>query len=498
VAPAVLEAFRVRIRIRAREKVSALRETIAPITFQLGSVVLAAQREQHSLPPSCFVLDAHQTPLRSTDSSAWPMRKRPKLEEPINMPSRSSTLRPLPGLEVVGHGVYLRPTHPYALKPVLFERKQSVPYYSAETGQQYAVPADYEVDDSPPMPAMQALNRLIIEESWDRFHNQTSLNASLAVGTAPFSININASQAAQLRQEEDSYYAMRTSFIPLWAVYIPTTPLLSPSDYDADVPTPFSHKHRQAYARFFERYGTHFIKRAWIGGKATLAITVRKSSQLTKDEIQAGIQASLTGLGSAGVGIGDQRSRERLLSHSQCTVFGKGGDELKLAALSTLDDARYNEWLATVSSNPQLVELEAVGIWTLLSDQSHAEALRQAYREETLIPPLRAVFNIDGRIHLFDDVYCYTYDQDKEETSTPRKIREEWPQLFDVGFERVDATFLGKYLVSPEGEDLGRKLFIFNRDKYVRWDLTSNAIDPGYPRRIAEGWALASSASTPW
>jgi len=60
--------------------------------------------------------------------------------------------------------------------------------------------------------------------------------------------------------------------------------------------------------------------------------------------------------------------------------------------------------------------------------------------------------------------------------------------LSKVGFEQVDAAFLGEYLRSPTNEDLSRKVFAFSRDKYLRWDVDTNAIDPGYPRLIAEGW----------
>jgi MAC/Perforin domain/Hemopexin len=404
------------------------------------------------------------------------------------MPTRTSPLQTLPGLEVVGRGVYLRPNQPYELKDVLFDRHNAVPYHSNETGLTYDVPEGYQVDNSPPMPATRALNQTIIEESWDRFQKQTSLDTSLAVGIAPFSVDINAAQTMQLRQEEDSYYAMRTSFVPLWALYLPSTIGSSDNSYDVQVPTPFSHNHRLSYARFFERYGTHYIRRAWVGGKATIALTISKSSQMTKDDIQAGIKASLPGLGGANVGIDDQRRRERLQNNSQCTVFGAGGDELKLASLSTLDDMRYNEWLKSVHSNPQVIELEVVGIWTLLTDKDRSEALMEAYKEETVSPPLRVVYNLDNRLHLFEDVYYYVYDMDEGETSKPRRIRDVWPELFRVGFERVDAAFLGKYLLSADQKDLSRKLFLFNRDKYVRWDVDSHTLDPGYPQLTSDDW----------
>ena len=36
-------------------------------------------------------------------------------------------------------------------------------------------------------------------------------------------------------------------------------------------------------------------------------------------------------------------AKEKLTNNSECIVFGKGGDELMLATLSSLDDANYNQ-----------------------------------------------------------------------------------------------------------------------------------------------------------
>src|SRR5439155_1781901 len=119
----------------------------------------------------------------------------------------------IPGLEVVGRGVYLRPQQPYELKDILFAREKDQAYVSKETGQTYAVPEGYEVNDSPPMPADQALNQVVIEESWERFEAQTSLDANLAVSNVPFSIAVNTSQTGQLRREGEAYYALRNAFL---------------------------------------------------------------------------------------------------------------------------------------------------------------------------------------------------------------------------------------------------------------------------------------------
>lgn len=404
------------------------------------------------------------------------------------MATRSNVLRPIPGLEVVGRGIYLRPHAPYELKQILFPRSSVGSYYSAETSLTYSLPDGYHVNDSPPMPASQALNQTKIEESWERFEKQTGLDASLATSHAPFTVDVNVSQTRQLRQEEEAYYALRSSFIPLWTVYLPDTSGLSEDNFDLEIPTPFNHEDRRKYAKFFEHYGSHYVRRAWVGGKATLAFTVSKSSNMTKQDIQAGIKASLPGVGGASLSVSDQRSKEKLQKNSQCTVFGKGGNELGLAALSSLDDVAYNEWLATIKENPQVIELEAVGVWTLFRDQEKATALMQAYEQESVVVPLRAVVNFDQHVHFFEDTVCCSYDTDQHESSRPQRIKQRWPALFDVGFERVDAVFLGKYLLSPEGEDLSRKLFFFNREKYIRWDIDTNVIDPGYPRLISEGW----------
>nr|MDQ2693987.1 hypothetical protein [Pseudomonadota bacterium] len=144
-------------------------------------------------------------------------------------PSKPSI--PISGLEVVGRGIYLRPRQPYELKDVLFRRDSNRPYFSRETAQAYDLPEGYEVNDSPPMPANQALNQTLIEESWERLDKQMGVNASVAASNSLFSIDVNASQTRNLRAEEDSYYALRTSFIPLWTVYLPNVAGFSESTF---------------------------------------------------------------------------------------------------------------------------------------------------------------------------------------------------------------------------------------------------------------------------
>lgn len=399
-----------------------------------------------------------------------------------------STIFPIPGLDMVGRGVYIRPQQPFELKDILFPQANERHFLSKELGHCFLVPEGYEVNDSPPMPIGKALNQVTIEESWERFEKQNSLDVAAAVSGAPFSVDINAAQTAQLRSEEDAYYALRNSFIPLWSLYLTDGHRIEDSPFGVEIPTPYSPAHRRAYEAFFERYGTHYIKRAWVGGKATLAFTIAKSSAMSKEDIKAGIKASQAGLGGATLNTAQQEQKERLQNNSECTVFGKGGDEFKLAALSTLDEAKYNEWLTTIKDNPQVIEFDACGIWTLINDPEKALALQTAYTETTVFTPLRVLFNLDRRVHVFRGEQYFSYGLDKYDITPPERIRDKWPMLAEVGFEQVDAAFLGKYLISAKGEKLDRKLYLFNRDKYIRVDVDSLTIDEGYPKSIAEGW----------
>ena len=135
-----------------------------------------------------------------------------------------------------------------------------------------------------------------------------------------------------------------------------------------------------------------------------------------------------------------------------------------------------------------MIEFDAVGIWTLVDDDDKAEALRKAYLEETVFDPIHVVFNLDDRFHVFRSKYCFSYDLDKGETSAVRKVLDKWPMLAEVGFTHVDAAFLGRYLVTQSGEKLDRKLYFFDRDRYIRVDVDAMKIDPGYPKTIAEVW----------
>ena len=416
-----------------------------------------------------------------------PAKRQAKVETKVDSVSTPVEIPLMPGLEVVGRGIHLRPYQPYALAQLLFKREKSRVVSSKETGQSYSLPATYEVNDSPPFPMNESLNQVTIEESWDRFEKQMSMDASAAVGNASFSVSASSSWNSRLRAEQEAYYAVRSSFVPLWTVYIPNPNDCIPEVRDPDIPAPFSPDHRRAYDEFFRCYGSHYVRGAWVGGKSMLVFTVLKSSQMNKQEIQAGIKASFGG-SSGNANARREESKEKLRNSSQCTVFGKGGDEVLLAAMSSLDQDAYNNWLKTIPQNPQVIELDVAGIWTLVRDPAKAEALMEAYRESVSFEPMTSVIEIEHDIYFIRGKKFVRYEPDHKRTHPPRPIDELIPGLEDDGFERIDDAFRGKNLVSPTGEKLDRKLFLFRQDRFIRFDLDKRKTDEGYPKRISEGF----------
>jgi hypothetical protein len=393
----------------------------------------------------------------------------------------------LPGLEVVGRGIYLRPYQPYSLGQLLFPRDEMRLISSKETKESYQLPVGYEVNDSPPFPMNESLNQVIIEESWDRFEKQMTMDASAAVSSGSFSVSANSSSNNRLRAEQEAYYAVRSSFVPLWMVYIPNPGDCIAEIRDPDLPVPFAPEHRQKYEEFFRRFGSHYVRGAWVGGKSMLVFTVLKSTQMSKESIQAGIKASFGGV-NASASAKDEVSKERLRSSSQCTVLGKGGDEVLLAAMSSLDNNAYNQWLKTIAENPQVIELDVAGIWTLIRDPAKATALLDAYRQSVSFEPIKAVFDIGRDLYFVRGSKFVHYERETKQTHSPRPIRELSPAFEKEGFERIDEAFVGKNLVSPKGELLDRKLFVIRRDRVLRIDIDTREKDPGYPLPLAQAF----------
>jgi hypothetical protein len=371
-------------------------------------LIMAASQQ-----PSSTVAPAESNPAASPQpvgsSAAAPAQPPGSSAAAPPGPLDDDPAAPIPGSELLGRGIYIKAREPYEFRDLLFEKEPGTSQRLLRIHgmtRRYIVPEDCQVNESPPLPAGRPTGVVLFEESWDRFGSELKVSANAAASSGTLSLDATSFHASSLQAVEDSYYALRSSYVPLWNVYMPNADRgklvegikrlaaknnVPAADDQPHLPSgPFDPACRAQYAAIFERFGTHYVRAVWVGGQAALVLVVTKSSRISKDDIKAGIEAAFSG-NKAGSEAEQSLRTERVRNNSTIQVFGSGGDQAMLAKLITLDAGLYNGWVDSIVDNPQVIQLGVAGIWTLLSDQSKAEALQQAFIQESTFTPLDSV-----------------------------------------------------------------------------------------------------------
>ncbi len=251
----------------------------------------------------------------------------PQGAAPPPAPPAPLSILPLPGLEILGRGIRLKPNSPYELRPPLFKAsKELVEFESLDTHRTYRLPANYSVNPSPSIPPGKALSQIKIVESWEHLNKMLTTDVKVSGGTAAFTVDVSSNQSQELRSEESAYYATRFNFIPLWEAYVPD-PTLPKGTIKLDLPSEFDKADKDIYEKFFNTYGSHVVKRVWVGGKAMLNLVISKSSSFSSNEIRQAMSVSASSV-SASVSQDEKEVKERLKSNSDILVNGEVVDAL--------------------------------------------------------------------------------------------------------------------------------------------------------------------------
>jgi hypothetical protein len=396
----------------------------------------------------------------------------------------------VPGLEMVGRSIILK-SHSFELKNVIFKHQRcSETFRSKINKQTYCVPKNYAVNESVLIsPGDQTLGQTIVEESWESFDQLLKVDGEVAASYSIFHVKGNADIAEQLRSTQKSFYALKSSFVPLWTLYLPDTTTVSSSFEGSykNLPKEFYHSDRRKYEQFFEQYGTHYVTKVWVGGKALLALAIAESSNLTKQQINSTLNLGFTSLVQRNKNKKQEEILNTLQRDSKLMVTGEGGNELMLSTLTPFDREEYIKWLNTVKQSPNVIAFEAAGIWTIIKDEKKAAALLEAYKAATLSTTISGIFRVGKELYFLRGRKYISYNVETNKAQKPKEIKKTLPGI-EMGLEKLDTALEGFYVKSFNGKSLKNKIFLFSGDKYFRYDLLKKEMDYGYPMPIRGKW----------
>jgi hypothetical protein len=376
----------------------------------------------------------------------------------------------IPGLELLGRGLFIQPGEPYDLRDLLWQAAEETTTYNCkDTGHIYKVPVNVGVNSTPTIPSGAALGRTTITESFEQLEKDFSVDANVAAGAGPFTVNASANQVESLRTKEQSVYAINQNFIPLWEVYLPDL-YKHPLDIDiSDVPTPFNRKHKAAYDAFFNKFGSHLVKRAWVGGKAAISLTMKKSESVSSGEVNMALNLK-TSMGSGDANSKTSQAREQLRSNANIMVFGEGGDKVKLGTLRNLDNTAFSEWVQSIRENPKVIELEVLGIWNLIKDEKVSRTLAEAYHAMAHFEPVSSIYYRDqGELQIIRGERFSVFNLDEGKVTETGKYSDILPDLprhmlhWDASFNGNNPANLGTPYHGKIVYFKGRNFFTYDK-----------------------------------
>jgi hypothetical protein len=153
----------------------------------------------------------------------------------------------------------------------------------------------------------------------------------------------------------------------------------------------------------------------------------------------------------------------------------------------------YNQWLDSIKDNPQVIQLELAGLWTLIDDPDKSAALQEAYKEEVTFLPISAICSISRDVYFLRDGYYFSYDLDERKVypEKPQPIVKLCAELDNTEFSAFkwpDSAFTGSHLYDKDKQSLSHKMYLLKREKVLRVDIKTRKVDEGYPKKIEQEW----------
>lgn len=190
--------------------------------------------------------------------------------------------------------------------------------------------------------------------------------------------------------------------------------------------------------------------------------------------------APLTGTDSQGGTILHETSHFNVVASTDDHIYGQVGcrDLAKNTPDDAIDNADSHEYFA--ENTPALTMDPVPGSIIRITDQWRK---MPAGFKGSFDSALNGGGPFTGKCYFFkgDKYIRYDWVKDRADTGYPKKIADNWHNL-PAGFtSNFDAA------VNGQGPFAG-KCYFFKGDSYIRYDWSSDRVDPGYPKKIANNW----------
>jgi hypothetical protein len=288
----------------------------------------------------------------------------------------------LPGTEKVGHALYWIDGQQPQILPPLFpvEPAELIPLPGiANSAADYVLPVRHFVSNT----TQPSTTNVAIFNSWNELKNDTKLGVGIALPST--GLGIGWQQLKEYQQKEDSLYAVLTSYTPFYELYLAPNSIVLPP-----VPVPFSLNEESAYQSFFNKHGTHYIRRAIVGGQLIALISETKTTKVSIEETKLGLNGLLSLIRGVNLDTGSRNALVKISQTSNAYISSVGGDPLLAQCINPFDipnlHSQYQAWLQTIPSNPEVLHYTPEEIWNLIEDQEQRQTLETAYQYFCKLP----------------------------------------------------------------------------------------------------------------
>jgi hypothetical protein len=222
--------------------------------------------------------------------------------------------------------------------------------------------------------------------SRDELQNSLAAHAKVEASYGAFSGAIEATYTSEYEQSSEYYFSYNNFYSQLAYLQInPDTEFLS-DDFKtrlSELPGSVSPENLHVFEDFFNTFGIYFTSKIVLGASLSFYVSTQKVSQLSKQDIDASINAEYNGLYTSGSIAADVQTSTQWKSYtenSQVSISSLGADPVKGGYLAKLSEAErfqptaatveaFNAWLDTIKTDPKIVDFGLTGIWELCGNR---------------------------------------------------------------------------------------------------------------------------------